>query len=113
MVRDAGSFHFEGYVQGGGGGGTFTFTPNPNFAGEMRSLGYSGFDNEKVFQMAVHDVSGAYVRDLNAQGVRPDSADQLITMRIHNVTPEYVGEFSRLKLSGFTADKPVTMRIQW
>src|SRR5712692_4716939 len=90
VVRDAGTLRFEGYLQGGGGGGAFTFSPNPNFAGEMRSLGYPGLSDEKVFAMAVHDVRAAYVRDINAVGIRPESADQLITMRIHNVTVEYV-----------------------
>jgi hypothetical protein len=66
LVRDAGTLRFEGYLQGGGGGGTFTFSPNPNFAGEMSSLGYSGLSDEKVFSMAVHDVSVAYIRDMSA-----------------------------------------------
>src|SRR5579871_1767970 len=69
LVRDAGTFHMEGYLQNGGGGGNFTFTPNPNYASELRSFGYtSDLTDEKVFALAVHDVSGAYIRDMNALG---------------------------------------------
>lgn len=111
LVRDAGTFHFEGYLQKASGGGTFAFSANPNFAGEMRSLGYAGLTDEKIFSMAVHDVSTAYVRDMHGLGVHPDSSDQLITMRIHNVTVEYVRDWKALGYSDLAPDKLVTMRI--
>jgi|HubBroStandDraft_5_1064220.scaffolds.fasta_scaffold70318_2 hypothetical protein len=111
LARDAGTFHFDGYVQNGGGGGVFTFVPNPKFVSEMRSLGFSGLSDEKVFTMAAHDVSAAYVRDMNALGVRPESTDQLITLRIHNVTVQYVKDFKSLGYADLSPDKLVTMRI--
>jgi hypothetical protein len=112
LVRDAGTFHMEGYLQNGGGGGNFNFTPNPNFANELRSFGFAGdLTDEKVFAMAIHDVSGAYIRDMNALGIRADSDDKLIAMRIHGVTPEYVRGFKDLGYSELSADKLVTMRI--
>jgi len=112
LVREAGTLRFDGFVQNGGGGGTFTFTPNPAFPGGLRALGYSaGLTDEKVFSMAVHDVSTAYVRDLAALGVHADSTDQLITMRIHNVTPDYVRQLQTLGQSELKPDKLVTMRI--
>jgi len=112
LVRDAGTFHMEGYLQNGGGGGNFNFAPNPNFANELRSFGFtSDLTDEKVFAMAVHDVSGAYIRDMNTLGVHPDSEDKLIAMRIHGVTPEYVRGFKDLGFSELNADKLVTMRI--
>jgi hypothetical protein len=112
LVRDAGTFHMEGYLQNGGGGGNFSFTPNPNYGNELRSLGFTGeLTDEKVFTMAVHDVSAAYIRDMNALGIRPDSEDKLVAMRIHGVTPEYVRGFKDLGYSELSADKLVTMRI--
>src|SRR5262249_32847942 len=111
LVRDAGTFHFQGFVQRGSGGGTLAFTPNPGFSGEMRALGYSGVTDDNIFMLAVHDVSTTYVRDLAAAGVRPDSLDQIITMRIHNVTVEYVRELQSLGYSELSPDKLVTMRI--
>jgi hypothetical protein len=112
LVRDAGTFHLEGYMRNGSGGGNFTFAPNPNYANQLRSLGFAGnLTDEKVFSMAIHDVSSAYIRDMNGLGIRPDSEDKLIAMRIHGVTPEYVRGFKDLGYSELGADKLVTMRI--
>jgi hypothetical protein len=112
IVRDAGTFQLQGFLQGGRGGGPFRFLPNANFANEMRALGYSGLSEEKVFVMAMHDVSIAYVRGLSAEGIRPESVDKLLSMRIHNVTTEYVRAMRDLGYSTeLTPDKLVTMRI--
>jgi hypothetical protein len=112
LIRDAGTFHLEGYLKNGSGGGNFVFTPNRAYANELRSLGFAGnLTDEKVFTMGVHDVSAAWIRDLNALGIRPDSEDKLITMRIHGVTPEFVRGFKDLGYSELSADKLVTMRI--
>jgi hypothetical protein len=111
VVRDAGTLQFQGYLQGGAGGGTFVFTPNTSFAGEMQALGYSGLTEEKVFTMAVHDVSATYVRAVQAEGIRPESTNKLITMRIHNVTIEFIRGLKDLGYSELKPDKLVTMRI--
>ena len=62
IVRDAGTLEFQGYVQNTSGGGTFTFVPNANFAVELNSLGYPGVSEEKLFALAMHDVSATYIR---------------------------------------------------
>jgi len=112
LVRDAGTFQFEGYLQNGGGGGNFVFTPNPNFGNELRSFGFKAeLTNDKIFTMAVHDVSATYIRDMNSLGIRPDSEDKLVTMRIHGVSPEFVRSFKDLGYNELSADKLVTMRI--
>jgi hypothetical protein len=111
LARDAGTLQLAGYLQNGGGGGAFTFTPNPRFAAEMRALGYDGLSEEKVFTMAIHDVSAAYVREMKALGIHPDSGDQLITMRIHNVTVEFVRDLKGLGYADVPADKLVTLCI--
>ncbi len=111
IVRDAGTFQFQGFLQGGHGGGTFAFSANPSFVNEMASLGYTGLTEETVFTSAVHDVSATYIRDMNALGIRPESIDKIVTMRIHNVTTDYVREMGSLGYTNLTPDKLVTMRI--
>src|SRR5215470_5208360 len=39
IVRDAGSFNAEGWMQNGQGSGHYTFEPNPQFATEMEKRG--------------------------------------------------------------------------
>jgi hypothetical protein len=111
LVREAGTFRFEGYVKSGGGGGTFTFAPDAKFASEMASLGFTGISGEKVFSLALHDVTAAYVRNMSAVGVRPNSTDQLITLRVHDVTVDYVKDLKAIGYADLTPDKLVTMRI--
>src|SRR5437763_230666 len=64
IARDAGVLHCEGYFKGGSGGGAFTFEPGAAFVSHMQRLGYSSLSGETVFQMAVHDVTSAWVEDL-------------------------------------------------
>jgi hypothetical protein len=115
LVRDAGTLRFEGFLKNGGGGGTFTFAPNPDFAAAMRKLGFStgiaGLSDEKVFAMAVHDVSTGYMKDMNALGIHPDSTDQLVTMRINGVTPEYIRKARSLVSGNLSIDQLVSLRI--
>src|SRR5205823_4628743 len=81
LVRDAGMLRFDGYVQRGGGGGVFTFSPDANFATQIRSLGYPALSDEKMFTLAIYDVSAVYIRDIGAAGIHPESIDQLIRLK--------------------------------
>src|SRR5437870_9924333 len=63
VVRDAGTLNCEGWFKEGKGSGSFTFVPNQSFATQMRSLGYEQLSDEKLFSMAVHDISLTFIRD--------------------------------------------------
>ena len=57
VVRDAGKFDCEGFLDNGEGAGLFHFTPDPNYRTRMESLGFVSIDGEKQFAMAAMDVS--------------------------------------------------------
>src|SRR5271169_833092 len=78
MVRDAGSLACEGTVRNGEGGGTFTFSSNPEYVSAMSALGYGGLDSERLFELAVHDVSRAYIQELDGLGYHHLPLDQLV-----------------------------------
>src|SRR5215211_4417780 len=40
LVRDAGTFNFEGQIYRGRGNGSFAFAANPRFSGELAKRGY-------------------------------------------------------------------------
>lgn len=111
IARDAGTLACEGYFKNGNGSGAFTFSPNPRFVSEMQSLGYDGLSTDKVFAMAVHDVTLAYVHDLRGLGLDRVSSDQLIAMRIHGVEIEYIREMKALGYGELSPDNLVAMRI--
>ncbi|HKW97469.1 MAG TPA: hypothetical protein VJN43_07025 [Bryobacteraceae bacterium] len=111
IVRDAGTLACEGYFKRGAGAGTLSFHANPQFASEMRKLGYEVQKPEMFFSMAAHDISLAYIRDLDALHIRPANSDELVTMRIHGVSVEFVRELQALGYSNLKPDQLVTMRI--
>lgn len=109
--RDAGTLACEGYFKNGSGSGAFTFMPNPGFISAMQSLGYDGLSPEKVFAMALHDVTLSYARDLRALGFDRVTPDQLIALRIHGVAIEFVKAMKSLRYDDLSPDNLVAMRI--
>lgn len=126
LTRDAGVVSFDGHFRDGAGVGNYSFAPNADYVKEMSSLGYYGLDDKKLFEMAIIDVSRAYVRELQSLGFRPDfdgliearifnvnraqveglksvgydnlSLKKLVELRVHGVTPEYIKE---MRAAGF------------
>jgi hypothetical protein len=139
IVRDAGKFECEGFLDDGEGAGLFHFYPDAKYPAEMQALGFGGVDEEKQFSMALQDVSlafagemqnehlqgldtdkliafkifsvdVAFIRELRATGLKASDSDKLIAFRIHGVTPEMV---RFLHQAGYTPDEDalIAMRI--
>ncbi len=111
IAREAGTLTCEGYFKGGDGSGAFTFSANPKFVSEMQSLGYGGLPAEKVFAMAMHDVTTSFVRDLRGLGLTQASSDDLLAMRIHGVSIEFVKGMKAQGYTNLTVDNLVAMKI--
>lgn len=111
IVREAGAIECEGYLKAGGGGGVFRFQADLNYGTAMKSLGYADLDGEKVFALALHDVTTTFVRDMAAAGYPNPPFEKLLAMRIHGVSPEFVREMSSLNLKASGIDQLIAMRI--
>src|SRR5438477_7669443 len=83
MIRDAGTVHFTGTFEHGDGVGRFTFEPNPAYAATLRSLGVAASDlnDERLFALAIHDVSANFIKEMHSHG-DPEDVDQYLTLRI-------------------------------
>jgi len=113
FTRDAGTIDFNGTFQNGEGVGRFTFTPNRSYAETLRSLNVpaeSHFDDEDLFSLATHDVSIAFIRDMQSLGYR-QSLEEYIAFRIHAVTTDLVRELRSLGYDKLSADDLVAFRI--
>ena len=108
--RDAGRFAFDGSFRGGEGAGHFTFTPRPEFVAAMRGLGYA-LDDEKLYSMAVLDVSREFVRQLDALGYSRLALDDLLSLRIHGADPAFIREVKDLGYDHLPVDDLVSFRI--
>ena len=110
MERDAGRFSFEGSFRRGEGAGHFTFAPRPEFVTAMRGLGYT-LDDEKLYSVAILDVSREFVRQLDALGYSRLDLDQLLSLRIHGADPSFIREVKELGYDHLPVDDLVSFRI--
>jgi hypothetical protein len=110
LERDAGRFSFEGTFRRGEGAGHFTFAPRPEFVAAMRGLGYV-LDDEKLYSMAVLDVSREFVRQLDALGYARLELDDLLSLRIHGADPTFIRAVQDLGYDHLPVDDLVSLRI--
>jgi len=111
--RDAGVIDFTGTFQSGEGVGRFVFTPNSSYVSTLRSLGVSSdetLDDEKLFSLAMHDVSTSFIRDMQSLGLKED-LQSYVRFKIHGVTTDFVREMRSLGYNDLTADDLVRFRI--
>jgi len=113
LKRDAGTIDFTGTFENGEGVGRFKFTPNPSYPETLRSMGVafdSTLDDERLFSLAMHDISAAFIRDMQALGYR-ENLESYVRFRIHGVTTDFVRELRSLGYDKLSAQELVRFRI--
>jgi hypothetical protein len=113
LNRDAGVIDFTGSFESGQGVGRFVFTPNANYVSTLRSLGVSSedpLDDDRLFSLAMHDVSTSFIRDMQNLGYRED-LQSYVRFKIHGVTTDFVRELRSLGYNNLTAEDLVRFRI--
>jgi hypothetical protein len=111
VVRDAGRFDCDGYLNQGQGAGFFRFTPEAKFVASMRALGFDGIDENKQFAMAVHDVTVEYARQMKAHDLTNLDTDKLLAFRIFNITQQFIRDLRAERLAANDADKLIAFRV--
>lgn len=110
IVRDAGKFECEGFLNNGEGAGIFHFQPNPGYASEMSKLGFP-VDDEKQYGMAVQDVSLEFARQMKNEHLSDLDTDKLIAFRIFRVDSAFIAGLRAAGLNLSDSDKLVAFRI--
>jgi hypothetical protein len=90
LVRDAGVLRFAGRFQSSEGIGRFSFVASADFLASMRAFGYAAMDTEKVYALAVHDVSRWFIPELASLGYRGLGFDQLVALRVHGADAAFI-----------------------
>jgi hypothetical protein len=111
IARDAGRFTCEGYMNGGEGAGIFHLALDSKYSDTMRSLGFTGIDDDRQFAMAVHDVTLEFAKAMKAEKLTDLDTEKLIAFRIFNVTPEFIHELRAEGVPATDSDKIVAFRI--
>jgi len=109
LVRDAGTFVLEGQ--------RFpdtwrpcTFVPNAEYARGLRELSYDFDGNDRLFSLAIHDISLDFAAGIADAGYEI-SLDKLVEFRIHGVTPTYVQDMASAGYADLTPSGIVEFRI--
>jgi hypothetical protein len=108
--RDAGRFECEGYIDNGEGAGVFHFFPDGKYADGMSALGFS-VDPDKIFGMAVQDVSLNFAKEMKNEKLSNLDTDKLIAFRIFNVNSQFIREIRAEGLNTTDSDKLIAFRI--
>jgi hypothetical protein len=116
--REAGKISFEGTFRRARGAGQLTFHGNAGYPDAIRKLGVK-FDldrrnrddpEETLFTLAMHDVSTAFIRSMQAEGYH-ETLEKYLSMRIFDITPEYIREMRSLGFKNIDAEELVATRI--
>jgi len=108
--RDAGRFECEGYIDNGEGAGVFHFFPDGKYADGMTALGFS-VDPDKIFGMAVQDVSLDFAKEMKTAKLSNLDTDKLIAFRIFGVDTKFIREIRAEGLNTSDSDKLIAFRI--
>ena len=90
VVRDAGTFVCQGRGGRGRAAGTFDFAPNAAYAAALSQRGLQQPTSAQQFQLALYDISYAFLDELKAEGYRPPQIDDLIAAGQHGVDLDFV-----------------------
>lgn len=110
LNRPAGTISFDGRFSSGNGAGHYRFTPNEAFTKEMATLGYTGFDDNKLLLFAAEDFAPQTVRDLRAIGYGP-TPRELDEVAVFRITAAVVKEYTRLGYRDLTFRELVDFRV--
>ncbi|RKI08170.1 4-hydroxy-3-methylbut-2-enyl diphosphate reductase [Corallococcus sp. AB030] len=111
LVREAGTFDFEGRFKDGQGVGTWRFTPDASFTKKLSELGIPKPDADEQFLLASVNVGPQRVQALAAVGQKVITVDELVQVGIFNVTPEYVRAMAAEGYPKLTIEQLVSCRI--
>jgi hypothetical protein len=112
LRREAGTIKMSGNVRARRGFGIFDFVPNPEFARQIGAApGRRELTTGRLFALAVHNVSRAWIQQLESLGYRNLDLDDLLAMRIHGVTPEFITEMRQHGFDTLDHEDLVAARI--
>lgn len=111
LVREGGTFTFEGSFSAGQGAGHYRFEPSDAYLQAMAALGYKQLSPKEQFQLALFDVGPKRVKELGALGFTDIPVKQLVEVGIFDITPDYVRAMSQLGYGKLTLRELVESRI--
>jgi hypothetical protein len=111
LVREAGTFQFEGNFRDGKGAGLWTLTPSQQFISAMRERGFENLSEEKLLSAAMIDVNTKMIDDMRAAGHTLSSIEDVFKVAIFKITPAYISELKAIGFDRLDLEDLVKARI--
>ena len=111
LVREAGTFDFEGSFREGKGAGHWTLTPSQGFVATMQSRGYDNLTEDDLFSAAVFNINTKTIEDLKSAGYDRLTFKQLVEASIFKVTGDFIREMKAAGYENLTLKELVEARI--
>ena len=112
LAAEAGTLRCSGSIHDSELSGSFTFEPNKAFVAQMREIGITGIDSEKLEAYALFHITRDWVVSLQKAGVTGIDASNLIALRIFKVEPGYIQSLAALGYPVPSAEKLIALRVQ-
>jgi len=112
LAAEAGTFTCTGTIRQGELNGDAAFVSNPTFVARMEKMGFTGYDDDKLFAYTLFDVRGEWVQSLQQLGIHGMNSDNLIALRIFHVDSAFVNDLTALGYAVPDADKLVGLSVQ-
>jgi len=90
LVREAGTFAFEGELSEESGTGSFAFHPNSEFGNFLAEKGFADVKDKEMLMFCLNDITRKYIDDLFALGYSDISSSKLISFAIHDVSIDFI-----------------------
>lgn len=110
LAREAGTFHLSGSFRRRAGTGQWTFDPAPAFLTTLRKYGHAQPTNRELFALAVSDVRGSYVAELEREGYRKVPVSQLVALYSNGISAPYIRSLGDAGYKGLTASQLISLR---
>lgn len=90
LVREAGSFTFDGKVRDGVADGTYTFAADSRYSDALAVAGYERPSEAQQFRLALTGIDMKLVRQIHDLGYAQPTTAELVRMGTHGVNLDYV-----------------------
>jgi hypothetical protein len=111
LMRDAGTFTFEGTFKLGIGKGTFGFAPDAAYAAKLTALGYDPVTPDTQWEMALRDVSIAFAEEVRGAGLKGVvTSKDLVRFIDHGVRLEFLREIASAGFTGLSGENVIRLR---
>jgi len=67
---------------------------------------------DDIVQMKVHGIDGAFIKEMEAAGLRDLSADELVQLKIHGIDADFVRQMAKAGMTDLSLDNLVQLKIQ-